>query len=182
MKNMGKVFEDSFRDSIPSEVFFKRFKDDMSKYRNVFNTCDFLLFNKRSLFLFELKSVQEDMIPFVKLGEQHTDGVTYKRLEKLFTEGQCRDVYAGFLIEFRKSGIVVYLTADQVIDVVLGGWFERKSIPLAWAERNGLRIPRELMRTRYKYPVKNILDWVVEYHARLGRWGAEAFEDSSTGN
>ena len=43
-KNMGKVFEKEFKDSVPADCFLERYKDDTSGFYGVSNPADFRLY------------------------------------------------------------------------------------------------------------------------------------------
>lgn len=169
-KNEGKKFEDDLAKSLAGWCggWSMRLKDDTSRFKNVFNIADFLVFKMPTLFLLELKSVKDDVIPFAKFAEKGKDRATgkaiqtYKRVDKLASAGIVDGVRAGFLIEFRGTGVVFYATAAQVKALIEGDG--RRSITLAYARDNFMVVPREMLRTRYSYEIGKLLRR-IEGHA-----------------
>lgn len=163
-KSEGKKFEEDFEASLKTEncldnqeIHFQRLKDDMGKFKGVRNPYDYMIFRQPKLYLLELKSVKTDTIPFSNFAEKRKDKETgrviqtYERLKKLAHAGEIKGVEAGFLIEFRKTGVVYYATASQVYALVANG--ERKSITRQYADQHFIMVRRWLARTRHRYHV-----------------------------
>ena len=66
-KNMGKVFEKEFKESVPADCFLERYKDDTSGFYGVSNPADFRLFRFPTLILIELKSHKGKSFPLSKI-------------------------------------------------------------------------------------------------------------------
>lgn len=144
MKNSGKRFEEDFQNSVPESWFCYRLRDagGWSKSSDLrftpSNICDFIVFDGRRLFLLELKTVQGKSIPFTML----------KQLDDLIKYNS-DIVNAGFVLNFRKAETTVYIDVEILNQYVNNA--DRKSVPVDWAVENGVIIPQELKRTRYRY-------------------------------
>lgn len=69
-KNMGKVFEKEFKESVPADCFLERYKDDTSGFYGVSNPADFRLYKFPVLILLELKTHKGKSLPLVKIRER----------------------------------------------------------------------------------------------------------------
>ena len=54
--NIGKTFEQEFKECVPPDYYLYRLKDDTSGFYGVSNPCDYILFRSPYLFLVELKT------------------------------------------------------------------------------------------------------------------------------
>lgn len=95
-KNMGKVFEKEFKDSVPDNVYLERYKDDTSGFYGVSNPADFRLYVFPMLILLELKTHKGKSLPLAKIRENQLKGM----LKAVDHYG----VYGGYLVNFRGSG------------------------------------------------------------------------------
>ena len=74
-KNMGKVFEKEFKDSVPDNVYLERYKDDTSGFYGVSNPADFRLYVFPMLILLELKTHKGKSLPLAKIRENQLKGM-----------------------------------------------------------------------------------------------------------
>nr|UWD71681.1 MAG: Recombination protein U [Bacteriophage sp.]UWG12430.1 MAG: Recombination protein U [Bacteriophage sp.] len=149
-KNMGKVFEKEFKDSVPADCFLERYKDDTSGFYGVSNPADFRLFRFPTLILIELKSHKGKSFPLSKIRPAQK--------KAMLAAVKYLGVYGGYMINFRDLEETYYLTVYQVDDFEKAG--ERKSIPVEFCRENGIRIPSEKKRTLYRY---NLSSWLKRY-------------------
>lgn len=149
-KNMGKVFEREFKDSVPPECYLERYKDDTSGFYGVSNPADFRLYIYPSLILLELKSHKGKSLPLEKIRDNQLKGM----LRAVEHYG----VYGGFLVNFRDLEETYFLSVELVEKFVLTG--ERKSIPVNYFRENGLLIPQKKKRVLYSYDLK---EWLGRY-------------------
>lgn len=105
--NLGKKFEQKVKEdwnkSFPNGLLI-RLPDQQSMYYGSTNICDYLGFNKNTLFLLEVKSVQKPSFPFANLPQ-------YERLKNYINiEG----VRAGVIIWFTLTDNVIYVPISTV--------------------------------------------------------------------
>ena len=74
-KNMGKVFEKEFKDSVPADCFLERYKDDTSGFYGVSNPADFRLYKFPVLILLELKTHKGKSLPLAKIRPAQLSGM-----------------------------------------------------------------------------------------------------------
>lgn len=151
MASKGKLFEEDFKKSIPSDVFYQRLKDDTSGFKGVNNICDYIIYRHPSLFLFELKSHKGKSIPF--------DALRVNQIEGLYKASYIRGVKAGFIFNFRDSEETYFVPAKEVYDFICSGC--RKSFPISWCKDNGISLGSIKKRTRFTYRVDELLDYTL---------------------
>lgn len=149
--NIGKVFEQEFKDSISPDYYLYRLKDDTSGFYGVSNPCDYILFRSPNLFLVELKTHKGKSIPLAKIRENQIQGMS--------KAVQYDGVYGGFLINFRDLEETYYVSVQEVINFIQTE--KRKSIPVGWCRDHGIQIPQVKKRVRYRYDLEN---WLSRYY------------------
>lgn len=117
-QKVGKQFEKDFKDSIPDDVFYYRFKDGTAgfsgtKNENVRfqskNICDCMLFHRGVLCLLELKTVKGKSFSFNNVRDNQI-----KELEKSTYFG----IIAGFIINFRDLEKTIFIEVNEFIDMM----------------------------------------------------------------
>lgn len=149
-KNMGKVFEQEFKNSVPPDVFLERYKDDTSGFYGVSNPADFRLYCYPVLILVELKTHKGKSLPLSKIRPAQLKGM----LKAVTHYG----VYGGYLVNFRDLEETFFLSVGYVERFIKDG--ERKSIPAEFFREYGIPIPAEKKRTLYRYDLK---EWLERY-------------------
>jgi recombination protein U len=151
----GKRFENNFKKSVPSNIFFYRFKDGSSAWGGndkvrfqSSNICDCELFDGNRLYLLELKSIKGKSIPFSNIREN--------QLKELSEAQKFKNIIAGIVIEFNELDRAFFMHIDNVIEFMLNGG--RKSIPLAYCKEKGIEIEVEKKRVNNSFNIKRLLD------------------------
>lgn len=150
-KNMGKVFEEEIKASIPPDFYTERYKDDTAGFKGVANPADYRLYKYPYTFLLELKTHKGKSLPIDKIKENQIQGM-YKAV-------QHKGIYAGFLINFRELEETYYITVQDAVDFINSK--ERKSIPVEWCRENGVKIEQQKKRVRYTY---DLSIWLGGYY------------------
>lgn len=150
-KNIGKIFEEEIKASIPSDFFIERYKDDTAGFYGVSNPADYRIYKYPYTFLLELKTHQGVSIPIDKIRPNQIQGM----LKAVQHEG----VYGGFIINFRDLEETYYVSVESMIKFIL--YADRKSIPVEWCRRTGVRIKQIKKRVRYSY---NLSKWLEGYY------------------
>lgn len=153
-KNVGKIFEKEFKDSVPDDCYLERYKDDTSGFYGVSNPGDFRLYKYPVLLILELKSHKGKSLPLSKIRENQLRGM----LKAVTYYG----VYGGYLINFRDLEETYFLSAGYVLHFFQCG--ERKSIPVTYCRDYGIRIPQKKKRTLYTYDLR---EWLGRYAGDL---------------
>ena len=149
MKNVGKIFEEDFIKSVPTNIFNFRFRDlphfltKNNKYMINNNPCDFLIYN-RYLYTLELKSCAGASYPISNTRENQVEGLL--KFSKML------GVISGFIINMRKYNETYFLHIDDYIHLTK----IKKSINIKELRIYGIRINQELKRTRYKYNLEDL--------------------------
>lgn len=162
-QNPGKMFEQDFLKSIPSNVFKLRLKDDTLKFKNVTNPADIIMFGEihplktleltteksnKILFLLELKSTKEKSLSYANIKQNQFDG--------LYDASKIDGILAGFVINFRCVNETYFLEINKAIQYKDTNC--RKSFPIEFVRQNGILIPCKKKRTRYTYDINTFLE------------------------
>lgn len=151
--NIGKTFEQEFKECVPPDYYLYRLKDDTNGFYGVSNPCDYILFRSPYLFLVELKTHKGKSIPIAKIRPNQIQGME----KATHYEG----VYGGFLINFRELEETYYITVQDVIQFTQTE--ERKSIPVEWCRDHGVKIEQKKKRVRYSYDLES---WLRRYYGK----------------
>lgn len=154
MINSGKRFEQQWKDSIPPNVFFYRFRDGTSSWGNQENTrfqqsnmCDCMMFDGKTLYLLELKSHKGKSLPF--------SAIRQNQIDELIKAKNYPSIESGFVINFSDLGETYYCLAEDVSDYIKSG--ARKSIPIDWCKTFGYKILGKLKKVNYIWDIQNCL-------------------------
>lgn len=126
-KNQGKGFEGAIQVAFEkvTDCVVHRLKDQIGRYKNVSNPCDFYFYHMPYFYAIECKSTQGASLSFRDIREQ-------EQIIDLHEIAQKRGVVAGFMIWFIDKDITVFVRHDIVYDMYMeskkGG---KKSIALA---------------------------------------------------
>lgn len=163
-KDEGKLFEEDIKNSIPSDFFTERYKDDTAGFFGVSNPADYRLYKMPYTFLIECKSHKGKSLPLAK--------IRGRQIKDLYNATQYRGVFGGFLINYRELAETYYISVKDVVDqYYVQGEKEftvkpesRKSIPVEWCRENGVRIEQRLKRVRYSYDLRG---WMDRYYGGI---------------
>ena len=117
-KNVGKDFEKDFKDSIPDNVFYYRFKDGTAAWGGTQentrfqhqNISDCLLFNGIKLYILELKTVKGKSFSF--------NNVRDNQLKEMLKASKFTGIVAGFVINFRDVEKTVFIEVNEFYDIM----------------------------------------------------------------
>lgn len=155
MKSSGKRFEENWKKSVPSDIFYYRLRDGSSSWGGndkvrfqQTNICDVIMFDGNVLFTLELKSTKGKSLPYSNIKTHQIDDLKWCN--------QYQHIISGFVIEFSDLDECYYL------DIVDFNWFknnhERKSIPIEFCRTNGFEIDVEKKRTNRRFDIKNFIN------------------------
>jgi recombination protein U len=154
-KNPGKAFEEDIKKSVPDWCWIYRFKDGTANFageknQNVrfqaHNICDFMVMANERLYLLELKSHKGASIPF--------SCIRPKQLEEM-AEITYPNITAFFLLNFRDIERTYAVRAGELKKFI--ETTDRKSVPIQWCIDQGIEIPSERKRTRFRYDLESLL-------------------------
>lgn len=159
MKNTGKKFEKEWKDSIPPEIFYYRFRDGTGAWGNsnteesktrfqAKNMCDCEMFDGNKLFLLELKSHKGKSLPLKTIRSN--------QIEELSKASKFNNVVAGIVINYADLGQTFYLHIADIENFINDA--EQKSIPLAWCERFGIKVYGQLKKVNYRWNIREFIE------------------------
>lgn len=173
MKNEGKLFEQSFEDSIDKEnILVKRFNDNAASFGGGTNTrftstneCDYELFDveSRTLYFLELKTTLNSLTYWRKDFEDKKKKQSFQikknQIEGLKKFSNYKNTVCGFVINFRntENNNTYFVSITDFLKYT--NTFEKKSINEKDVQQmNAIVINCEKKRTRYKYDVQEFVN------------------------
>ena len=156
--NSGKRFENNFKKSIPKDVYVYRFKDGSASWGGnekvrfqAKNICDFMLYKKPYLFLFELKSTKGKSLPNTNI-KKH-------QLEDLLIASNYIGTVCGLLIEFSDCNTVYFIEIKEYDNFIK--YNTRKSIPIEYLKEKGIEVETTKKKINIKLNIEKMLSQIV---------------------
>lgn len=125
-KNVGKIFEDNWKASIPENVLYYRPPDSAqgfdvgasSKLRfSQHSPCDCMLFDGEYFYTLEMKTVNTNHISFERTKEDK--GIIHKyQFDSLLKFSKYPNVISGFVLDFRNSGNTYFVEINDVLNMI----------------------------------------------------------------
>ena len=152
--NLGKRFENNFRDSVPDDVFFYRFRDSALNFTGVnsmnmrftpSNIADNLLFYNGSLYLNELKHHFGKSLPFSCISSSKTKE---SQIKDLINASKYPNVYCNLIIYLSDVNKCFALDINTYYSYY--STTDKKSIPLSFLEDNAIELPVIPKKTNIK--------------------------------
>ena len=171
MKNEGKKFEEDFRDSVPSDIYYYRFRDGTANYAGTknentrfqhTNICDCILYDRVVLCFNEQKSytgVSVTHKAFLSSNAKTEEG-KLKKIKQM-VDAQMHGIHAGYLFNMRDIDETYFVYADKVYQHVTTA--DRKSIPLDYIREHGYKLKAKKKRVRWRYDIKDMLNSISHY-------------------
>ena len=165
----GKQFEKSFEISANKDkIFFYRIKDNVSAFNpkcmecphskikfTVKNECDSFMYEK-ILLPIEFKSTKSKSI---SLSDKI---IRPQQIEKLTEWLKYEGVVPGFILNFRENNNQTYFLHIQDFNNYVGNpnRKNKSSIPISYCKEFGIEIKNNILRTNYRYNVRNFIDQI----------------------
>lgn len=163
--NVGKVFEEQIKKSVPDYALLYRLPDSAQsfgggnlRFSNK-NPFDFLLWDslKHILFSLELKTVSGNSISFERSKDEQGE-IHYHQIKGLNDWNKYDGIYCGFIIEFRKLEKTVFIDIESFNKLMVD--IPKKSFNFDDLEKYNIKhivINQKKIRTRYLYDVDGFL-------------------------
>ena len=162
MKNLGKVFEENWRKSIPEDIFYYRFRDSSGAWSGnnqlrftPSNIADNMIFYDFKLFLIELKSHKGKSIPLDKIIGNKTKE---KQIKDLTEANKFDGIYSSIIVFFSDLEKCYELPIDEFNEFLEKE--DRKSIPVEYFQQRGFEIEAQKLKTNYRF---NVVKWLKEF-------------------
>lgn len=168
MKNIGKVFEQNWKNSVPKDIFFYRPPDSAQSFGTNSNLrfsakspCDCFLFDGNILYALEQKSVGTQSIFFER--EKTDKGVIHKhQIDSLLKFSMYRNVVSGFIFDFRLSDKTYFCNINDFLIMINN--IDKKSFNekdmFEWC--NPIEIQKKKLKVNYRYDIDQFLKIVKE--------------------
>lgn len=159
MKNNGKRFEENWKNSISEEIFYYRLRDSSNTWSNgdktrftPSNICDCIIFDGEILFTLELKSTKGKSLPFNNIKEH--------QIKDLLWCSEFANIVSGFVIEYSDFDECYFIEIS-----IFKKFFdkkERKSLPIDFCRKNGIKIGVEKLKINRRFNVNKFIEESVE--------------------
>lgn len=162
-KNIGKVFEQNWKNSIPNNIFYYRPPDSAQSFGSNQNLrfsakspCDCFMFTGEFLYTLELKSIGTKSISFER---KKTDkGIIHKhQIENLQKFSTYKNVICGFILDFRLSDKTYFCSINDFIQMTRN--LDKKSFNendlYRWC--NPIEIKKKKLKVNYRYDIDNFI-------------------------
>lgn len=165
--NDGKVFENSFKESVPNDCYYLRLKDPASSFGDqgnsalrfsVSNPFDVLLFSNPNLFTLELKSTKGTAFSF----KGKTPMIKKNQVEGLTHASEFENVIAGFIFNMREPTNRTYFldikSFNKFVESTEKSSINEKDILSAGA----IEIKSRLKKVKYSYYINEFIERLKE--------------------
>lgn len=171
MRNVGKIFEEDFKKSVPDYALLYRLPDSAQSFGGSNNLrfsrknpFDFLLWDSKRhiLYALEMKTVSGKSISF-ESNKDETKEIHYHQIEGLNEWNRFDGIICGFIIEFRKIETTVFIDIESFNSLIEN--MDKKSFNYDDIQNSGLPyfiIPQKKKRTRYIYDIENLLSKIKD--------------------
>lgn len=161
MLQSGKKFEQNFKNSVPKDIFYYRFRDSASTYYggnsnlrfSNTNIADCLLFNGCKLILCELKAHKGSSIPLdCIIGKKSKE----KQINDLHQASLFKNVNAYIICFFEDKELCYALPISKFVEFNENS--DRKSVPISYFQENGIEIKTKKLKTNYMFQLDNLIE------------------------
>ncbi len=162
-KNIGKVLEQNWKNSIPNDVFYYRPPDSAQSFGvnqnlrfSAKSPCDCFMFNGDFLYTLELKSVGTKSISFER--EKSDKGVIHKhQIDNLQKFSTYRNIVSGFIFDFRLSNKTYFCSINDFITMINN--LDKKSFNekdlFEWCKT--IEIRKKKLKVNYRYDINDFI-------------------------
>lgn len=171
MGNVGKVFEEQIKKSVPNYALIYRLHDAAQSFGRSNNLrfsrknpFDFLLWDSKRhiLYALELKTVSGKSISFERSKEENKE-IHYHQIDGLNAWNKYDGIICGFIIEFREIETTVFIDIDSFNSLI--DKIPKKSFNIDDVINSGLPyfvISQQKKRTKYIYDIDSFLSQIKE--------------------
>lgn len=163
IKNIGKVLEQNWKNSIPDDIFYYRPPDSAQSFGSNQNLrfsakspCDCFIYNGDFLYALELKSVGTKSISFER--EKSDKGIIHKhQIDNLQKFSTYKNVISGFIFDFRISDKTYFCSIKDFIIMInnLGKKSFNENDLFEFCQP--IEIKKKKLKVNYRYDVKTLL-------------------------
>lgn len=164
MKSTGKRFEENWKNSIPKDIFYYRFRDSSNTWSGgnktrftPSNIADCLLWNSECLFLLELKSCKGSSLPFKNVIGNDTKK---QQINDLIEASGFANTIVGLVIEFSDKDECYFVEINDFKNFLEKA--VRKSLPIDYCRKNGLKIGVEKLKINRRFDINQFIKDTIE--------------------
>jgi len=175
--NFGKIFEYSFKKSVPDYALYYRLPDPSQSFGGgnlrFSSKCPFdcMIFDSKTkiLYALELKSVAGKSISFERTKEEKGE-IHFHQIEGLNKWDKYDGTICGFIIEFRELEKTIFINIQEMNELMK--IIPKKSFNYSDLEKYKIKyyiIPQKKLKVNYKYDVHCMLVHFVELAFNIER-------------
>ena len=175
--NFGKIFEYSFKKSVPDYALYYRLPDPSQSFGGgnlrFSSKCPFdcMIFDSKTkiLYALELKSVAGKSISFERTKEEKGE-IHFHQIEGLNKWDKYDGTICGFIIEFRELEKTIFINIQEMN--MLMKVIQKKSFNFTDLDKYKIQyfiIPQKKLKVNYKYDIHYMLTHFVELAFNIER-------------
>lgn len=165
-KNIGKVLEQNWKNSIPDNLFYYRPPDSAQSFGtnqklrfSAKSPCDCFIFNGDFLYTLELKSVGTKAISFER--EKTDKGAIHKhQIDNLQRFSTYKNVISGLILDFRLSDKTYFCSITDFLNMINN--LDKKSFNendlFKWC--TPFEIKKKKLKVNYRYDIEDFIKGV----------------------
>ena len=171
-KNVGKKFEESWKKSVPEDVYYLRLHDSANSFNQNSSTLRFsmkspydnLLFDgkTRTLYCLELKSAEGKSMSFEReKGDNKTANIKHHQIESLTKASKYNGMVVGLILNFRfedKDTEMTYFQSITDFNRMIGDLTKKSFNIIDLLKYNPVRIEQTKKKVNYTYNVAKFLE------------------------
>ena len=175
MKNVGKIFEENFKKSVPTDVYYYRLHDAPQSFNKTDslrfswkNPYDCMLYDgkSRTLYTLELKTSGTKSFSFeLEKGTNKTANIHYHQIESLRNVAKYEGIVCGFIFNFRYQNVktkeaeeVTYFQSIDDFDEMISN-LNKKSFNIAdLVKYHPIKIDQKKKKVNYTYNIEKFIE------------------------
>lgn len=159
--NDGKVFENSFKESVPKDMYYLRLKDSASSFGTNSATrftlrqpFDCLMYSNPNLFTLELKSTKGTSFSF----KGATPMIKEHQIKGLTESAQHEGIISGFIFNLREPTNRTYFLHINNFNKFVSETTKSSINESDIIKYGGVEIVGQLKKVKYKYSIREFIE------------------------
>lgn len=167
--NVGKIFENGWKNSVPEDVMFIRIPDQPQVFQKTANFSlkppfDCFMFYKGTLFCLELKTTKSKSFS-VEMTKDDKAMIHYHQIENLRKYAKFEGVVSGLILNFRiedKGMEVTYFISIENFDKMMKKVKKKSFNAIDLINNGAIKIDSKKKRTLFSYGVKEFIEGFIK--------------------
>ena len=168
-QNAGKVFENSWKQSVPEDIMYFRIPDPPQSFQKTARFSlkppfDCFMFYKGTLFCLELKTTKSKSFS-VELSKEDKGMIHYHQIENLREYSKYENVISGLVLNFRiedKGAEITYFISIDNFDKMMSKSTKKSFNAIDLINNGAIKIESIKKRTLFSYGVREFIERFIK--------------------